>query len=57
MEITGNATNKTRILAREQQIPYWLEMHAFLVLYNVWAGAPCSQARAVMALIRKSKET
>jgi hypothetical protein len=56
MDITRNATNKTRKLAREQQIPYWLEMHAFLVLYNVWAGAPCGLVRANMALKKPARE-
>jgi hypothetical protein len=44
-----------RILARGQQIPCRIEMHASLVLYNVWAGSPCSHARAITALIQEIK--
>ena len=43
-----------RINGREQ-MPYRIEMHAFLVLYSVWRGAPCSQTGAIMALIQEIK--
>ena len=43
-----------RINGREQ-MPRRIEMHAFLVLYSVWRGAPCSQAGAIMALIQEIK--
>jgi fructose 1,6-bisphosphatase len=48
-------TTLNRTLAREQHIPYRIEMHAFLVMYNIWMGAPCSRMGAIMALIQEVK--
>ncbi len=54
-KLLENATNETltRISDREKQLQGRIEMHAFLVLYRVWVGAPSSQSRAIMALIQE----
>jgi hypothetical protein len=59
MEIAGTShkCNANRTLAREQQIPNRIEIHAFLVMYNRWMGAPCSQAGAIMGMIQEIKRS
>jgi hypothetical protein len=54
LELAVNTT-LNRTLAREQQIPNRIEMHAYLVMYNIWMGAQCGRANAIMALIQEIK--
>ncbi len=50
------ATNETlNRISQRGQPPGKVEMHAFLVLYGVWAGAPCSHVKEIMALIQENK--
>ncbi len=45
-----SGTIMNRISEKEQPLSR-IQRHTFIFQYNVWAGAPCSQARAFMAFI------
>ncbi len=49
MEITRECSNETISITNDNQGPVnRIQMHALLVLYDVWAGAPGPCAKATM---------
>jgi hypothetical protein len=55
-KLLENIINETKARTSENEGTInRIQMHAFLVLYNVWAGAPDPCARAIMTLIQEVK--